>query len=349
MKRTIITLFIIVHSILGNAQNVGIGTVNPTSKFHLVGDYFQEGGVLNINDASAKIQLLNGGVNKASMYLWSDNLRIGTNASNTAGDVHIQTVGSIRLSLLAVNGNVGIGTLSPLEKMHVNGNILSSNRIDANGVIEGAGISSLGTLYVNSTSLLQGAVTGNASATFNSTITSNTSMVVNDPAGIVQLQNAGVNKGFIQLSGDNLRLGTNNGNATGNLVVRMNGNDRITINPNGDLNTAGKITAATTGNSNLLPICYGRVVTATATLGVYGTNNITVTKVQTGIYDITCTSFGNLTVIVGSVTSLRSNVEHVFNSRYMGFGTNTYRVRLTPLSGGAADEDFSFVAYNHTL
>jgi hypothetical protein len=180
-------------------------------------------------------------------------------------------------------------------------------------------------------------------------IRSNSSMIIDNTSAILQLRSATVNKGFVQLSGDNLRLGTNSGNATGNVIIRMNGNDRITISPAGDMNTEGKITTPVTGNSNLLPICYGRVVTETANLGVYGTGNFTVTKVQTGIYDIFCSSFGNLTIIVGSVTSLRSNVEHVFNARYMGFGTNTYRVRLTPLIGGAADEDFSFVAYNHTL
>jgi len=244
--------------------NVGIGTVTPTSKFHLVGDYFQEGSVLNINDASAKIQLLNGGVNKASMYLWSDNLRIGTNAGNTVGDVHIQTVGSIRLSVLAVNGNVGIGTLSPTERLHVSGNILSSNRIDANGVIEGAGISSLGSLYVNGTSLLQGSVTGNAAATFNSTITSNTSMVVNDPAAIFQLQNAGVNKGFTQLSGDNLRFGTNSGNANGNVILRMDGTDMVSFQKTASAGTfmqmnlnglsTGVLQTTSTGNVSLTAV-----------------------------------------------------------------------------------------------
>jgi hypothetical protein len=180
-------------------------------------------------------------------------------------------------------------------------------------------------------------------------IRSNSSMIIDDPSAILQLRSAAVNKGFVQLSGDNFRIGTNSGNATGNVVIRMNGNDLITINPAGDMNIEGKITTPVTGNSSLLPICYGRVITETANLGVYGTGNFTVTKVQTGIYDIYCSSFGNLTVVVGSVTSLRSGVEHVFNCRYMGFGTNIYRVRLTPLSGSAADEDFSFVVYNHTL
>lgn len=246
------------------AGNVGIGTGSPTSKFHLVGDLLQESGTMSINNSAATLQLQNAGVNKASMYLWSDNLRIGTNSGNTAGDVHIQTVGSIRLSVSAFNGNVGIGTLSPTEKLHVSGNILSSNRIDANGVIEGNGISSTGTLYVNSTSLLQGAVTGNSSAAFNSTITSNTSMIVNDPAAIFQLQNAGVNKGFMQLSGDNLRFGTNSGNATGDVIMRMDGNDMFEFRKTGtggslmQMNANGVsvavLQASNTGNVSLTAV-----------------------------------------------------------------------------------------------
>ena len=246
------------------AGNVGIGTGSPTTKLHLVGDLLQESGTMTINNAAATLQLQIAGVNKASMYLWSDNLRIGTNTGNTVGDVHIQTAGSIRLSVTAFNGNVGIGTLSPTEKLHVSGNILSSNRIDANGVIEGNGISSTGTLYVNSTSLLQGAVTGNSSATFNSTITSNTSMVVNDPASIFQLQNAGINKGFMQLSGDNLRIGTNSGNAAGNVILRMDGTDMINFQKTGSAGTfmqmnlngvsTGVLQTTSTGNVSLTAV-----------------------------------------------------------------------------------------------
>jgi len=97
MKRTIISLFFIAQSILGNAQNVGIGTVTPASKFHLVGNFLQEGGTMTINNAAPNLQFQIGGVNQASMYMASTNLRIGTNTGNTAGDVHIQTEGSTRL------------------------------------------------------------------------------------------------------------------------------------------------------------------------------------------------------------------------------------------------------------
>lgn len=58
-------------------------------------------------------------------------------------------------------------------------------------------------------------------------IRTNSSLIINNATSILQLQNAGVNKGFVQLSGDNLRLGTNGGNANGNVLLRMDGTDMI--------------------------------------------------------------------------------------------------------------------------
>jgi hypothetical protein len=51
----------------------------------------------------------------------------------------------------------------------------------------------------------------------------------------IQLQNSGVNKGYFQLSGDNVRTGTNNGNGTGKFIFRINGTDRIFIDPSGNM------------------------------------------------------------------------------------------------------------------
>jgi hypothetical protein len=59
----------------------------------------------------------------------------------------------------------------------------------------------------------------------NGNIRTNNSLIINNVSSILQLQNAGVNKGFIQLSGDNLRLGTNSGNPDGDIVFRLDGND----------------------------------------------------------------------------------------------------------------------------
>lgn len=49
----------------------------------------------------------------------------------------------------------------------------------------------------------------------------------------IQLQNSGVDKGFVQLNGDNLRMGTNSSNTAGKLVFRLNGADHAFLQPDG--------------------------------------------------------------------------------------------------------------------
>ncbi len=68
-------------------------------------------------------------------------------------------------------------------------------------------------------------------------------LVLNDPTNpTLELQNAGVAKGYYQLSGDNVRLGTYSSNNTGNLIVRLNGADRFTIFPTGNATLTGNLT-----------------------------------------------------------------------------------------------------------
>ena len=50
-------------------------------------------------------------------------------------------------------------------------------------------------------------------------------------------------KGFVQLSGDDLRIGTNSGNENGKFVVRTNGADRISVDPYGFVSVKGPLYA----------------------------------------------------------------------------------------------------------
>ncbi|HYO22150.1 MAG TPA: hypothetical protein VER36_07070, partial [Flavisolibacter sp.] len=87
-------------------------------------------------------------------------------------------------------------------------------------------------------------------------------MLMDGTNPIVQLQQSGVDKGFIQLSGDNLRMGTNSSNNSGRLVMRMNGSDRITVDSTGnmqivgsqdaELNTHGYLMLGTANGTNLI-------------------------------------------------------------------------------------------------
>lgn len=55
------------------------------------------------------------------------------------------------------------------------------------------------------------------------------SIIMDRTNAILQLQTAGVDKGFVQLAGNDLRLGTNSNNGSGKFIVRTGGGDRLFI------------------------------------------------------------------------------------------------------------------------
>ena len=230
-------MFLILNSLTirqVGAQNIGIGTANPAHKLHVLGNTFVDAGSLSINDNFATLYLRSAGSNKAYLQLRDGNfdMRLGTVGFNTTGKVFLQTNGTDRLTI-DPTGLVGIGLTNPSKKLHVAGDVLSTGRIDAEGVIEGAGLSAIGSLYVGGTSLVQGSVTGNSSASFGGNINSNTSISINDANAILQLRSSNVDKGFMQLNGDDLRLGTNSGNNLGNIIFRNDGLDIFKMQRNG--------------------------------------------------------------------------------------------------------------------
>ncbi len=67
--------------------------------------------------------------------------------------------------------------------------------------------------------------------------------ILNTVNPIIQLQNSDVDKGFVQLSGDNIRIGTNSGNTDGKFVIRTNGGDRFFVDGNGNVNIGSQTDA----------------------------------------------------------------------------------------------------------
>lgn len=229
--------------------------------------------------------------------------------------------------------SIGIGTALPLERLHVNGNIR------ANGDLKVLGNAGIGLtipeqpLHVRTTASGEG-------------------MLLDAVNPIIQLRQSNTpnpgysNTGFVQASGDNLRLGTNSGNTTGNVVIRMNGADRITIHPQGDGNTPSKITTPNTGTMSMLPLCYGRV----SYFGTIpsGTPNVSCSLLQPGsnnIYELTCPQFTENTTILITLNGNFSNT--IFASPrcdYIGNGTFWIRFWSIPLAQ-YKQSDFSFIAY----
>lgn len=92
---------------------------------------------------------------------------------------------------LNFSGNLGLGTISPVAKLHID--------------------------------LTESALS-------NALIIDN-----NSQSSTVQFQQDGVNKGFIQSTGDDLRIGTNSGNADGAFFIGTNGTNKVAVVGNGNV------------------------------------------------------------------------------------------------------------------
>ena len=119
-------------AILQSNGNVGIGTTSPTEKLHIKGGNLQIDNshpsinyVLSGNDEIARFVVHSpGGLDsRLGMYFY------GSAHSTRPDSVQIRNAGNQTRVHIAANGNVGIGTISPSERLHVIGNI------NANGTV----------------------------------------------------------------------------------------------------------------------------------------------------------------------------------------------------------------------
>lgn len=90
-----------------NAGNVGIGTSSPQEK-------------LSINASNPSIQFLHNSVAKGFLQVSTNDVRIGTYANNSTGNLVLSTKGLDR-AFVDENGNIGIGTSTPSELLTING------------------------------------------------------------------------------------------------------------------------------------------------------------------------------------------------------------------------------------
>ena len=237
MKKYFLLLIITSSCNLLNAQSVGIGTSTPDPSAQLDITSTTKGLLIPRMTAAQRnaiavpikgLMVFDTGNNSFMYYDGTAWQRLITGSSESPW------IKSNDAIYTGSNLNVGIGTAIPGAKLDVRGNISTTGRVDADGVIEGAGLSSSGSLYVNGTSLLQGAVTANATGLFYGTITSNAGMVINDAAGTLTYKTGGDDKGFVQLSGNDLRMGTHSTNTAGKFIVRTGGSNNLIVTSDGN-------------------------------------------------------------------------------------------------------------------
>lgn len=121
MKKISFCSFFIILAVCAYAQNVGIGTTNPTSKLHIVSNFIGPEPVArfeNTTSPSGASVLITSSNNSSQWSTFNGQSSIGT---NLATSFSLRTNSTDRL-LIDANGNVGINTLTTSSsKLRVEG------------------------------------------------------------------------------------------------------------------------------------------------------------------------------------------------------------------------------------
>lgn len=199
-------------------------------------------------------------------------------------------------------------------------------------------------------------VTGNIRLT--GTLQSSGDIVINNPESTITFQNAAVDKTFLQLSGNDLRIGTYSSNTLGKFIVRVGGGDRIRVDNDGlvginvtdpvarldvggSINLSGKVLRTNNGAANMLPVAYG-LVRANATIDS-GSGNFSVSKLGVGIYRITSSDFNTTTVVIATPTA--TNISIGASQGNLSNQLDLYVKNTT--TGDLSDAFFNFVAFTN--
>jgi hypothetical protein len=219
-----------------NNANVGIGTNTPAEK-------------LSINGTDPVIQFLNAGSAKAFIQTGGNDIRLGTYFNNTTGDLYLNTRATDRM-IITNTGLIGIGTLTPSTALTISATnpAIQMRNADVNkGFIQVSGDNMrMGTYLVNETGKLI-LETRNASRLLIDedgqigigTAGPAATLTINGANPVIQLRNAEVDKGFIQINNNDIRIGTYTNNTTGRFIVRTSGADRVWVTENGQMGIGG--------------------------------------------------------------------------------------------------------------
>jgi hypothetical protein len=322
MKKHLLTLVFLIILIGTYAQNVGIGTTTPNASALLDLNSTTKGLLLprlnntqmfGIQNPASGLVVFNTNYNELYHYN-------GTNWHSIINSSYWIRPLANRDLMGNSTDSVGIGLLVPTRRLDVNGTARVRGTLTADGIVD-------------ATTLLAG------TALVTGSIQSNSNMVIDDASAILQLKASGENKGFIQLNGNDLRLGTNSGNDNGKFVIRTNGADRVSVDENGVLNITNKITSSSTGSAPLTPVCWGQTNSAENGGIRRGTANTSVERLSIGYYRITCPGITENSCAVISPVGSKTTIGHLCHDGYIEVGV--YRSD----TGADIDRVFSFIVY----
>lgn len=130
---------------------VGIGTANPASRLHVLGSVRAEGvggfDVRNPNNTAA-----------IARFDWNADvarIRVGGAGTGAANGFDIEGISDVSWLRILNNGNVGINTVSPTERLMVNGNTVITGNLTVQGTISGGGGGGGGSVAIPSSAFLE--------------------------------------------------------------------------------------------------------------------------------------------------------------------------------------------------
>jgi hypothetical protein len=131
--------------------SVGIGTVNPSSRLHVLGSVRADGvggfDVRNPNNTAAIARLD-----------WNADIariRVGGTGTGALNGFDFEGISDASWLRILNNGNVGINTVAPTERLMVNGNTVITGNLTVQGTIAGGGGGGGGSVAIPSSAFLE--------------------------------------------------------------------------------------------------------------------------------------------------------------------------------------------------
>ena len=233
------------HMYLNSSGFLGLGTPSPQELFHITG------GDLRIEETTPRLKFYQGATYAAEISSLGTEFVI---ANALAGPLSLRTNSLIRM-FIDQDGDVGLGTISPLDKFHIkDGNIRIEETNPSVSFYQGAlaaGSTGFSGANLNITNRLAGNISMSTSNTPRITIASDGKVGIGTAAPIDQLsvegggigidggspqlsfRESGTLNSFIQHSFINHLLISNT--QAGDIRMRTNNTDRFTIDANGNV------------------------------------------------------------------------------------------------------------------